>query len=124
MAGIGVTGAAPGGGHAFGKKKVGVCHKTGGSGYLFKQLPTPALKGHVRHGDIVCDNPCLIASGCNVDGTCAGTIVADSTVVTGGTCCGGAAVDTQTDPANCGTCGVVCDSTVAAVCSNGACVAA
>ncbi len=47
-----------GGGNGKGKKnghnKVAICHKTDDNGFQFKRVPNPALKGHRRHGDIVC----------------------------------------------------------------------
>jgi hypothetical protein len=82
-------GNGSGHGNAFGKHKVGICHGTD-SGFQFKRVPTPALKGHVKHGDQQCpvDTDCIAYASCDqTTGACLPTVHAgDACVVadTGG----------------------------------------
>ena len=78
MTGVGIAAAKPGNGngHAYGRNKVAICHRTGDGTFHFKRVPTPALKGHTRHGDVVCAaDACKTFDGtCGVDGSCGFTV--------------------------------------------------
>ncbi len=81
----GGNGNGNGQGNGNGHKKVPICHKRGPNGYQFKLVPPPALKGHGKHGDTVCDltTQCVSAfTGCNSDGTCISTPAAEGTACT------------------------------------------
>lgn len=77
--GVGAAAAKKGGkGKGNGKTKAGICHQTG-DGWFYQQVPQPALKGHLKHGDALCPaegaavNPCL-AYGCDpATGLCTST---------------------------------------------------
>jgi hypothetical protein len=64
------------------------------------------------------DNPCTrdICSS----GTCTHPALQDGTTCPGGSCCGGQCLDTGGDEANCGGCGVSCET--GETCCGGACV--
>ncbi|MBN1771023.1 MAG: hypothetical protein JXB32_07180 [Deltaproteobacteria bacterium] len=67
-----------------------------------------------------CDdgNPCT-RNECGTDLRCHFPVMADDSACPGGICCGGACVDSTTDPAHCGTCAQVCGP--GSTCSGGAC---
>ena len=126
LLGTGAAVAKPGKGkgHGHGRSEVYVCHETDEGPYQFEAVPRPALKGHAKHGDQVCDNACLAHTGCNADGTCAGDAAPkDNGACDGGVCCNGARVDPatvfQADPLNCGSCGNACPE--GEVCTTGTC---
>lgn len=76
VTGVGVTVAGNGKGNGKGKghghHKVPICHRTGEGTFHFKRVPPPAVKGHARHGDVVCvADVCKTYDGtCGTDGSC------------------------------------------------------
>lgn len=74
-------------GKAHGKNKVAICHKTGNGAFELKNVPTPALKGHLKHGDTRCEvGVCQTgeATACGVDGSCTFANAVDGTVCEAG----------------------------------------
>jgi hypothetical protein len=78
------------GGNGKGKKhghnKVAICHKNDDGTFSLKQVPSPALKGHRKHGDVVCGDSELgvcqtaEATGCDeVTGACTFATAEDGT---------------------------------------------
>lgn len=81
------NGNGNGNGKAHGKNKVAICHKTDDHGFQFKRVPTPALKGHRKHGDIVCGEAGVCqtgdATGCDeTTGACTFALVPEGTECT------------------------------------------
>jgi hypothetical protein len=68
-------------GKAKGKTKVFICHK----GEVLR-VASPALKGHLKHGDTECGEPDVCQTGsptsCDAEGVCTFASVADNTACT------------------------------------------
>lgn len=53
------NGNGNGNGNAHGRNRIGVCHKG-----RFKKLPAPAVKGHLVHGDYLCQPSVQVGNAC------------------------------------------------------------
>jgi hypothetical protein len=68
----GRNGNGNGNGHGHGTEKLQICHRDEDEDtFQLITVGAPARGAHEGHGDVVCDlEPCVVATGCNDDGTC------------------------------------------------------
>ena len=70
--------AKPGNGKAYGRNRVGLCHRSEDGTFTYKKLPAKAAAAHNRsHGDQLCppDDQCNTYNSCDqTSGACASTI--------------------------------------------------